>query len=103
MKTETVLGKTSVAFHESTKEAPKFNHGPFLVRRYQIDNDQKGRKCHAEIRYIRLPNNKERQQIRIEHCVFVEGFKIPQDMQIIHMQEADLKKILAMYKVHPSG
>lgn len=95
--------KTSVAIHEPEIVPTKFNYGPFLVRRYQIDNDQKGRKCHAEIRYVRLPNNKERQQIRIEHCVFVEGFKIPQDTQIIHMQEADLKKILVMYKVHPSG
>lgn len=100
---KTSQGSTAVAIHESKVVPPKFNPGPFLVRRYQIDNDQKGRKCHAEIRYVRLPNNKQRHQIRIEHCVFVDGLKGAQEMQIVHMQAADLKKILAMYEVHPSG
>ncbi len=96
-------GKTTVEFDETEKEPPQLYPGPFLVRRYQIDDDQKGRKCHAEIRYVRLPANKEGQQIRIEHCVYVEGLKGAQAFQIIHMKEADLTKILGMYRVHPVG
>lgn len=100
---KTGSGKTAVAFDESIQAPPKINRGPFLVRRYQIDNDQKGRKCHAEIRYVRLPANPEGHQIRIEHCFFVDGLKGAQDIQIIHMKESDLKRILGMYTVHPNG
>lgn len=100
---KTSQGNTAVSIHETEKEPPQLNPGPFLIRRYPIDDDQRGRKCHAEIRYVRLSANKEGQQIRIEHCVYVEGLRGAQAFQIIHMKEADLVKILGMYRVHPVG
>lgn len=98
-------GKTIVSFDHAAKEPPNtpLHPGPFLVRRYQLDNDQKGRKCHAEIRYVRLPVNKEGQQIRIEHCLYVDGLVGVQALQVIHMKEVDLVKILNMYRTHPVG
>lgn len=75
--------------------AKSLGREPFWVRRYKLGRDHRGGECEAEIRAYKLMANKEGHEIRLEHRGIRNGK--PVAAEIVHLNEADLKGILAMF------
>lgn len=67
---------------------------PFWSKRYTL-KEEGGLIYEAEFRAYHLGANKEAQDIRLEKRALVNNR--PQEMQVIHLKEADLKGILMMF------